>query len=729
MVSDSFLPSGVVGNTLAPTSPNRQETTLSFAANSSWDHSVFGHVGGKQRSTNSSAMPAGSPTAGTIPKTRVESSTSPCLDRGLSPMNAPARSCPESNPAPAATPSTTSQQSAPDGASASHPRAPSDLGHGTASLQGQFSGADSETSHNPSFGYSNTSSFDTARAKSSLHTLASLGLGLNLEGLHDSSTPPYPGHSGSISPWQPLVHSAPSGGTGLSPLSPPLPPLQRSVSADATAPQHELLGAIQLLRQQLSFLVQAWMADRERLEPQKQQADADLVRLQTAMDNAREQWSNEKGAMEQQLDSLRAQVLVLQEENAAFRSGQSGRDPANSNSAQVVGQSQNIVDSATGNSTSSSDPAASILSPNPSVQSGSSRADVLLLPPGLDGASRRPHFAAQGSARTSPTGHPAPLQVAALDPRVLPQKAADKDFLAPPSDEDKHLTIIDVHEIDPKLEGIPIKANALKRATFSPPRSQPQLNPLARRPGQGREAPPRRRDSRTRRWSPHNLSIDRGRTSRLNRTTARDQTMQVLAAEESRRLTMHAGHTPNHSLSLLPTMTATGGRSTTEQSRVGTPSAESGVAEQTDDASTAPPIDDPGLTEIRGEPVIDTESYEPTTEGHLQPSDDVPLKGPLMLKNLPAQDDIFFEQLNKKLESLSRGQDALPSVLQSEDEDLDAPSGPSGAPGPPEQRHAQVSQTGGFDGDDETEDGQNLEPEVPLRFKSTSNFGKPFGSS
>lgn len=205
--------------------------------------------------------------------------------------------------------------------------------------------------------------------------------------------------------------------------------------------------------------------------------------------------------------------------------------------------------------------------------------------------------------------------------------------------------------------------------------------------------------------------------------------MQVLAAEESRRLTMHAGHTPNHSLSLLPTMTATGGRSTTEQSRVGTPSAESGVAEQTDDAITAPPIDDPGLTEIRGEPVIDTESYEPTTEGHLQPSDDVPLKGPLMLKNLPAQDDIFFEQLNKKLESLSRGQDALPSVLQSEDEDLDAPSGPSGAPGPPEQRHAQVSQTGGFDGDDETEDGQNLEPEVPLRFKSTSNFGKPFGSS
>ncbi|KAJ6444144.1 tho complex subunit 7 domain-containing protein [Purpureocillium lavendulum] len=257
----------------------------------------------------------------------------------------------------------------------------------------------------------------------------------------------------------------------------------RSVSADATAPQHELLGAIQLLRQQLSFLVQAWMADRERLEPQKQQADEELARLQTTMESARQQWSNERAAMEQQLDALRTQVHVLQEENAAYKSKQPNRDVTNNGTRQAPGQPLGSG-SITGMSSSSSDPAAAILSPNPSLQSGSSKADILSLPPGLDGASRRPHFASLGSTRTSPIGHPAPLQVAALDPRILPQKSADKDFLAPPSSDDKLLTIIDVHEIDPKLEGIPIKANALKRATFSPPRSQSEMSPSSRRLGQ-----------------------------------------------------------------------------------------------------------------------------------------------------------------------------------------------------------------------------------------------------
>ncbi|UNI24409.1 hypothetical protein JDV02_010157 [Purpureocillium takamizusanense] len=744
MVSDSFLPSGAIGDTLAPASPNHSETTLSLTASPGLGCSAFGHVGGKQQSPDSGSMSAASSVAGAIPEMRNDTITaSPRLDRGFSPLSATGWSSSENTSTPGDTLGAATQKFVPDGHSTLYSRAPAELGRGVALQRSQFSGADNVPSHNPNFGPSNTNVSGTARAESSLHTLTSLGLGLNVQGLHDNSTPPYPGHSGSILPWLPLVNSVPSVGTGPSPLSPPLPPLQRSVSTDATAPQHELLDAIHLLRQQLSFLIQAWMADRERLEPERQQADANLVRLQAAMDNARQQWSNEKDSMEQQLDALRAQVLVLQEENAAFRSAQSAREALDRGPRQAVGQPRNMVEGIAGDSTSSSDPSTSILSPNPSLQSASSRADILSLPPGLDGASRRPHFLSQGSARTSPIGHPVPMQVAALDPRILPQKSPEKDFLASPSPEDKLLTVIDVHEIDPKLEGIPIKANALKRATFSPPRVQLQPSPSTRRLGQSREAMSRRRDSRTRRWSPHNLSIDRGRTPRLNRTTARDQTMQVLAAEESRRLTMHAGHTPNHSLSLLPTMTATGGRSTTEQSRGGTPSAESGVAaQQADDVSARLHTDDPGLNKAPRQPHHNTEGdeAEADTDGHLQPSDDMPLKGPLMLKNLPAQDDLFFEQLNKKLESVSRGQHALPSVLQSEDEDEDAPTGLFEVSDLSEQRSTQVAQTGGdvphavqavggFDGEDDTEDGQNLEPEVPLKFKSTSNFGKPFGSS
>ncbi len=44
----------------------------------------------------------------------------------------------------------------------------------------------------------------------------------------------------------------------------------------------------------------------------------------------------------------------------------------------------------------------------------------------------------------------------------------------------------------------------------------------------------------------------------LDRRPSKERTLQMLAANESDRLVMHAGHTPNHSLSFLPTAESSG---------------------------------------------------------------------------------------------------------------------------------------------------------------------------
>lgn len=164
--------------------------------------------------------------------------------------------------------------------------------------------------------------------------------------------------------------------------------------------------------------------------------------------------------------------------------------------------------------------------------------------------------------------------------------------------------------------------------------------------------------------------------------SSRDQTLQVLAIETSRRLTMHAGHTPNHSHSLFPTMTTT--------------------------------ADEP--------------------MGHLEPRDDVPLRGLLMVKNLASQDDVFFAKLAQKLESVRRGQDARERVLRAPLQGFGAAAGPLFVPTQPRP----IGGDAPHGGRDEAQVGDNaadeadeadMEPDVPLKLKKTSNFGAPFGST
>lgn len=133
--------------------------------------------------------------------------------------------------------------------------------------------------------------------------------------------------------------------------------------------------------------------------------------------------------------------------------------------------------------------------------------------------------------------------------------------------------------------------------------------------------------------------------------------------------------------------------------------------------------------------------------------DDNPLTGPLMIRNIPAQDELFLEVLNEKLGPISQGQDALPKVVQDlklspvpDDTDTLEAQSDSGeeADGVLIRREPEFlpRQLGtGHVGEDEDapveverpvrkedyDSDSDSGPEVTLKLRHTSNFGAPFG--
>ncbi|UKZ74098.1 hypothetical protein TrVFT333_001755 [Trichoderma virens FT-333] len=319
------------------------------------------------------------------------------------------------------------------------------------------------------------------------------------------------------------------------------------------------------------------------------------------------------------------------------------------------------------------------------------------------------------------------------------------------------LSVIDVHELDPKLEGISLRASAVRKTTFEEP------------PSDG--SPP----SKRRRSLSHDYYI-------VNGPTGEDEETNVKKTEEDEeecRLTMYAGYTPNHSPSLPPantsglsqgsatptasfvlpksidcpetedrSATATVKEETGESSGVSYPdlsnhlrrvessSSSSGSRSQTgrfpapssdvalnsdlsnplrrvksSSSDSRPqtgrfpaPSSDVALNPDLFNPPRRVESSSSSSGSRSQtgrfpapssdvapnlnlsnplrrvessssgsrsqgmfspPSGDVALKGPLMIKNIPAQDELFLAALNQRLEPISQGQDALPRAVQS----------------------------------------------------------------
>ena len=351
-----------------------------------------------------------------------------------------------------------------------------------------------------------------------------------------------------------------------------------------------------------------------------------------------------------------------------------------------------------------------------------------MLPLGLAGASRRPHFASppNGSSQ-SPTVQQETLSFVALDARMQPSQSVP-DFLASPSEPSENpIPVIDVQEIDPDLDGIPIKANAAQKLTFGEPsaKSSPATSP-----------PPFNSDH-------HEYQPDTLRAAPMRRSSSKDQTIQVLKAEESQRRTMHAGHTPNHSLSLFPNIrtveastasgpsdctTPTAGQSSAPTDRAGDSTGEPSPPEKNSQNHKVSASEIP--QEIEADPaMLDARST-------LDPQDDVSLKEPLMIRNIPARDELFWNIVNKKLKSVSEGRDSLPTVLQENLQELEAAAESSGI-AIAKATNQLVDPVRGGDathdaksqeaGETVNKGSKSIEEDVPLKLKSTTNFGAPFG--
>ncbi|QYS93365.1 hypothetical protein H0G86_000743 [Trichoderma simmonsii] len=207
------------------------------------------------------------------------------------------------------------------------------------------------------------------------------------------------------------------------------------------------------------------------------------------------------------------------------------------------------------------------------------------------------------------------------------------------------LSVIDVHELDPKLEGISLRANAVRRSTFE-------------------EAPPDGSPPSKRRRS---LSHDYYIVTNVQGEDEVTDTKKIEDEEdEERRLTMHAGSTPPP---YSPSLSSEILRLRSQNSA--TPTASSFLPDRYDSLET----EDRSVTATVKEEVGESSgaSY-PDLSNHLGRADssgvlsaasgDAPLKGPLMIKNIPAQDELFLAALNEKLEPISQGQDALPRAVQ-----------------------------------------------------------------
>lgn len=264
--------------------------------------------------------------------------------------------------------------------------------------------------------------------------------------------------------------------------------------------------------------------------------------------------------------------------------------------------------------------------------------------------------------------------------RVTSQRLRSSDFgshqeLEPISEALKET--IDISLIQPELEGVAIKATAVApefaAKVLSPDYSPAKLSPTARPSALDalRMSPPGKNPK-----SPEEKAEENEK-----------RTLQVVCEPVDRRLTMHAGHTPNHSMSKFEFL---GGERVEVESGEATPK----DARRPDNLTrpSAPPCANDGTTDFD----------EDTDNG------DKPLTGILGLTNESAANDIFLQQLHEKLEEARKSEGASPSSESS----------------------SSISSMGRLAlrrGVDIEEENDEKDDGPPLRLKPSFNFGKPMG--
>ncbi|PNP49590.1 hypothetical protein THARTR1_09912 [Trichoderma harzianum] len=225
--------------------------------------------------------------------------------------------------------------------------------------------------------------------------------------------------------------------------------------------------------------------------------------------------------------------------------------------------------------------------------------------------------------------------------------AASGSVSTPVRSPKRPLSAVDVHEPDAKLEGSSLRASTVRKTTFeeAPPDGSPP--------------------SKRRRSLSHDYCIVfnlRGEVVDANDPKRADY--EELA--EMQRRYPDNYHYPTESMRLRLQE-----RLQERRRDSATPTASSVLHEGCDSLET----EDRSATATAREEVGESSGVAYSDpSNHLRRVDssgvlsaasgDAPLKGPLMIKNIPAQDELFLAALNERLEPISQGQDALPRAVQ-----------------------------------------------------------------
>ncbi|KAK0633711.1 hypothetical protein B0T14DRAFT_416786 [Immersiella caudata] len=459
----------------------------------------------------------------------------------------------------------------------------------------------------------------------------------------------------------------------------------RTISADSmSSPSQSQM--IRRLVQQNGRIREAWEAERKYMEVNRERAEEVYKEERALMEEERTEWEAEKVQLLQEIERLQQRVLSL--------GGNAGRSKSGS-----VGTSKDVF------------------KPTHSLRGGGAWE--------ASPESLRSSMSSQGPPNIRNPGSLPPLQydgppnraLLGLEP-VSFRAASLTELAVVPETEVGPIPIVDVQEIHPELEGIRIKASSIQKTTFTDSPSQGVSKTSSRA-----SSPP-------------------GSTRpRISSQDSKEQTLQVLAAEESVRLIMHAGHTPSHSLSVLPTVPSSGaqtarssGESTPTMLQTDGPSINQGLPTVVEEATQSQTTDRSSGPDTDARPLA---AYHSEPEPLYEPAEDRGLKGPLMVRNMPAHDEIFFRRLSDKLEEVIKDdQAALPAVLKDVDQEDDATQSDAktdNKPGTQAETQHDGSSSAASDSGTEKErsspkssDGEELD--IPIKFKRSINFGAPLGT-
>ncbi|KAJ2903357.1 hypothetical protein MKZ38_010022 [Zalerion maritima] len=301
-----------------------------------------------------------------------------------------------------------------------------------------------------------------------------------------------------------------------------------------------------------------------------------------------------------------------------------------------------------------------------------------------------------GGTKTSETT----VSTTVFHSETLTQPAQQPTTPLGPASSDPEETM-DVSTINPELEGIRLKASAIQRPTFAITLVSPPAE--FRDDGiPGSKESDATNDQLT--SPPRNTDLDWG-----VRKSSKAQTLHVLATAEAGRRKMHAGHTPNHSVSHFPIPVA----EEVAEAALGAAqeAAEELAHQQQEDAEEKDGDDEKAQEGI---------AHEPREAGGEEDEEDKPLRGHLIAQS-DGTPSVFLDEFTKKLQDISSGaEDGVPSVLKNLPIPHDRPAAvvggrPEGICESPPHLHVL----------DEVE--VDTEAEVPLKLKSTTNFGLPWG--